>query len=161
MNKELKYGVHTTIPARVGMMSLVGIGSKEYPLGFGNYFSFAGTIEDIMNGRDIRCLNFWAENLNEAARRFLPDGMVRVILYSHENGLKWAVVDDERIPPEWYHNKLCFTGCRRPPQEFAEEIYNYFGDDGNEFEQFTDPKSYWDSRGWKWHPNGVISSKAQ
>ncbi len=156
MTKELKYGVRTTIPARVGMMSLVGIGKSEFPLRFGNYFSFAGTREEMLQGADVRCLNFWAENLNEAVRRFLPDGLVNIILYTSDNGYKWAIVDDERIPEEWYYNKLCRTGCAAPPVEYAKEIYEYLGDPHNEFEQYSDPKSYWEKRGGVYNENGSI-----
>jgi hypothetical protein len=172
---ELKYGVRTSIPAVVGMMSQVGIGSKEYPLSFGNYFDFANDDRKSMFYTSIRCLNFWAENMTEARRRFLPDGNVDVLLYAgpeHEGRFedkdghnvikynpKWAIVDDKRIPADWYHNKLCFTGCRRPPMKFAKEIYEYLGDPNNEFEQYTDPKTYYDKRGWVYHDNGVVSSK--
>jgi hypothetical protein len=157
MTKELKYGVRTTIPARIGVMSLVGIMRKEYPLEFGNYFSFAADRETTLNGRDIRCLNFWAENLAEAARRFLPDGQVQVIIYTIDNRYRWAIIDEDRIPKDWYNNKLCLTGCAAPPVEFAKEMHEYLGDPTNELEQYTDPKSYWAKRGWRYLGNGVIA----
>lgn len=172
MTTELKYGVRTSIPAVVGVMSLVGVGN-DYPLSWGNYFDFAPEDRRTMFYTSIRCLNFWAENLNEARKRFLPDGKVNVILYTAEPTQgswedkdghhtieylpRWAIVDDERIPKDWYYNKLCFTGGRKPPKEFAEEIYRILGDPNNEFEQYTDPKSYWAKRGGTYHENGCVS----
>ena len=54
------FGVKKKIRAVVGMRSLVGVSKKNFPLGHANYFSF---------GNDVRCLNMWAENLEEAVSR--------------------------------------------------------------------------------------------
>lgn len=141
-----------TVPAVVAMASLVEINTSKYPTGWGNYFWLA-------NG--LRVANFWAENLKEAARRFLTDGMVRVQVWSWatEGGrtASIALIDDPRIPEDWYYSELCWTGYGLPPVEVAREMFAVRGDPTNELEQLTDPASYHAKRGGKWHPNGYVS----
>jgi hypothetical protein len=149
---EIKLGTRKMIPAQVGMKSLIGCGG-EYPLGWANYFSF---YDKNNRFEGIRCLNFWAENLQEAVRRFLPDGLVEVISYEND---RFAIIDDSRIPENWYYNRLCFTGGYRPTLETAIEIYGYLGDEHYELEQFIDAKSYHAKRGWELSENGMMLTK--
>ena len=132
-------GIETYIPATVGSMSLIGVG-KERPCSWGNYFWFTRAFTGGPY-EGIRCCNMWAENLKTAATRFLPDGMVKVVLFKGEH-CDYAIVVDERIPKEWRYDKCCFTGCYRPSYEIAKEIYDILGDPDGEFEWWTDPGMY-------------------
>lgn len=146
MNGELMM-----VRAAVGMMSLVGV-HGEAPHAWGNYFSLAYT--------DLRVLNFWAENLEAAVQQgFLHDGQVQVRAWEWETPhgkRKACIIEDERIPKDWYYNKLCFTGGPWPPMEIAKQMYEILGDPDNEFEQFTDPELYHARRGGIWNPRGFI-----
>lgn len=74
---------------KVGMASLVEIMAKDFPLRFGNYFDFT-------NG--YKCLNMWAENLEEWAKN--NKGMIEVTVF---NG-RFAIVTDKRITGDWLTN---------------------------------------------------------
>ena len=139
------------IPAAVGTRSLIGVG-KQRPCSWGNYFWFDG-----INYRDKgwRVLNMWAENLQDAKEKFLEDGMVQIRTYEYEDK-KFCIIDDDRIPEDYYYNKLCFTGYYRPSAEVAKEIFDYLGDPDNEYEQYVDPVKYWDDRGWVYNPETGI-----
>jgi hypothetical protein len=134
--------------ASIGIMSLVGV-SGTPPHLFGNYFGLAD---------GPRVVNFWAENLKAAKSRFLSDGMVRVRQYT-EGQKKWVLIDDDRIPSDWYYDKLCFTGSIRPPIEILEDMYKFHGDPNFELEKYTDPVSYYNKRGMdcRIHPNGLMT----
>ena len=97
-----------TVAARIGMTSLVGIGGIKYPLSFGNYFA-------LSSGQYV--LNFWAENFNEAVRRFLDDGSVRVLVSG-----ALCIIDDDRIPADWYNEKLYCCGISQPNRDVWEEF---------------------------------------
>lgn len=108
-------GISKTINPIIGGISLVGVGrksSKDFPLSFGNYFSF---VDD--NNKPIKIWNFWYENFVEAQNRFLSDGMVSIV--SYPNG---SIIYDWRIPSHWYHKDLCFTGGYAPEQNEIDEI---------------------------------------
>jgi hypothetical protein len=125
------------------MKSIVGIGtSNPPPYSFGNYFGLSC---------GLRVLNFWAENLQAAQPLFLQDGLVQIRVWTWHDDTgrerKVAVIHDPRIPGDWYHNKLCFTGFGRPPVEVAREIYELLGDPGNEMEYYSDPDMYYARRG--------------
>ncbi len=147
------------------MHSLVGIGGVDdpsrYPLRFGNYFALRMD-GDPMNG--LRVANFWAENLTEAAKRFLPDGMVSVLVWSWSHPVKGkeynydiSIIDDPRIPDDWYNNKMCWTGGWRPPLEIAQQMYAVRGDATNELEEWTDPVNYYAKRGGVYEPGtGIV-----
>ncbi len=142
----------TKLEAAVGWRSCVGIVRREYPLSFGNYFS-------LRNGP--RILNFWAENLEEAAKRFLPDGLVEVRVWhwveEPYGERRVAIILDERIPSDWYHNNLCFTGYGLPPVEVGRQIYDLLGDPNYEFERFIDPQMYYAKRGQRYLSKGGVS----
>jgi hypothetical protein len=140
------------LPARVGMQSCVGINTdRPFPLPFGNYFALSdGT----------RILNFWSENLQMACRRFLDDGKVKVYVWSWDSDhgkLRAGLIWDDRIPFDWYHNKMCFTGFGRPPVEVATEMYALVGDPGNEMEYWRDVEMYHARKNQRYHANGVVS----
>ena len=132
---DMKYGVKTKIPARVGMMSLIGV-CDEFPVSWGNYFWF--------REGEARCVNMWAENLDEARIRFLPDGMVEGYLFDDT----YFVVADDRIPTDWLYNKFCFTGgCSPKDKEILKEMYSIHGDPTNAAEEYLDPVAYHTKRG--------------
>lgn len=132
----MKYGHKTKIAAEVGMHSLVGC-RGEFPLGWGNYFWFH---------KGPRCVNMWAENLEEATKRFLSDGMVEGYLFE-DGDRQFFVVCDERIPTNWLYNKFCWTGGYSPSAEVATEMFSIHGDPDGQLEEITDPKSYHAKRG--------------
>jgi len=136
-------GVLTSVPARVGQMSLIGV-SGEAPYSWGNYFW-------LLSGE--RVVNMWAENLEAAVVRFLTDGMVHIRRYETGRGA-FAVIVDERIPENWLYNKFCFTGGGLPDAEVARDMYSYYGDPTNEIERFTDQRSYWAKRGGRFNEAG-------
>lgn len=126
----------------VGGTSLIGVhGQPPHP--WANYFS--------LRHEYLRVLNFWAENL-EGATPFLTDGQVQIRKWSWDvedaacDGAV-CIIDDSRIPANWYHNDLCFTGYGFPPVEVARQIYEHLGDPNNEFERFTDSEMYYARRG--------------
>lgn len=150
-----KIGKIEIVPAIVGMRSLVGVG-KDRPVRFGNYFSLWDE-EEKDTFQHIRVLNFWAENLQYAVSTgLLQDRKVKIVLYPKQQ----AIIFDERIPESWYYNKLCFTGSYMPEKEVAREIYDIVGDPNNEYEQFEDPKSYYEKRGMYYDAeNGIVRVK--
>lgn len=126
------------LPTVVGTQSLIGV-SPQRPCSWGNYFWIPNP--DPGAG-SIRILNMWAENLEEARKRFLPDGKVKVLRYGNR-----AIVIDDRIPDEWLYNKLCFTGGGGIDLDAAFVFYSILGDPTNELEQFIDKDSYYAKRG--------------
>jgi hypothetical protein len=139
-----------TIPYEPTGWSLVGVHGRP-PHRHGNY-------HDIRVGKNynVRVLNMWLENARHAAKTFC-DGEVRVRLYEGAN-YTWCLIDDERIPADYYYNKLCFTGGRMPPAYVALDMYEHLGDPDNEYEQFTDPTTYHGRRGFEYNAeHGFIS----
>ena len=166
---------HLILPASVGMMSLVGINTQnaKYPLGFGNYFGFEGFSKEDAENDKYRCVNFWAENLREARRRFLGDGQIRVLYYEwnrtdvsdpiHVRSISQVLVQDARIPQEWYITELCFTGTYRPPVEVATDMYAQVpGDHSDKLELWTDPVNYYAKKGAIYDPkSGILRYKIE
>lgn len=130
------------VKAKVGGMSLVGVGSKR-PCSWGNYFWLSG---------GPRILNMWAENLEDAVEKFLLDGLVKIRDYGDV-----AIIIDERIPQDYFYNKCCFTSSGGVSLEIAQDIYKTLGDPTNELLRFTDPKQYHDLRGENYTilPSGI------
>ena len=140
------------LPIKCGTMSLIGA-MGERPLSWGNYFWLqAGP----------RVANFWWENLEAADTQFSLGGMVKVRRYriASENNrpADYCLIDDDRIPKDWYYNKLCFTGTYPPPIEVIEDMYAYLGDPNNELEQYINPESYWEKHDAT-YKNGIIIFK--
>ena len=104
------------VPTRVGMRSLVGLRGGEFPLSFGNYFSFTRG-----NGR---CVNMWAENLVEWAKQNDTEQVECVVLSYEDCSL--AVVVDHRVREEWLihdhigNRKMCLTGAGFVPRGLTE-----------------------------------------
>lgn len=98
----------------------------------------------------------WAENLVSANKQFKLHDEVKIRRYGN-----YCLIDDERIPKDWYYNKLCFTGCLSPSLEVLRDMYQYLGDPGNELQRYEDPKTYWTSRGHEYieGPNGFTTIK--
>ena len=135
------------IRAEVGMMSLVGVRTDSYPVGFGNYFSFT-------NG--LRSINMWAENLKHAASHYLQDGLVEVDIWT-DGDKQWAVVVDERLPEGHTFDNPCFTGCYPPSRKMLLEMGAYYRwDQNDEYRKHTDPENWYEERGWS-YKNGIIS----
>ncbi len=102
------------IPTQVGYMSLVGIITAQYPLSWGNYFSFSPVY--------YRCINMWAENMEEWARINNATD-IEVAVFDE----KWAFVVDERVPEEWLYPELNFTGGPWPKAKEMKEMLDYAG----------------------------------
>lgn len=134
------------IPAQVGMVSLVGVTTKSYPVPFGNYFDFS-------NG--VRCINMWAENLNHAAPLYLQDRLVEVDVWTEEDR-QWAVVVDERLPEGYTTVIPCFTGYYSPSKKVLLEMGAYYRwDQNDEYRKYTDPENWYEERGWTC-VNGIL-----
>ena len=104
------------IKARVGLVSLVGILTDEFPVSFGNYFDFAS---------GERCLNMWAENLEEfAAKHDILE--LECTVFSDE-GHRLAFVTDKRVPASWLHQDLCVTGHGWGSREMCEVCCEFQG----------------------------------
>jgi hypothetical protein len=147
-------GIRKKVAARVGMQSLIGVGPHR-PTSWGNYFWLIGDTE-------ARVANFWAENLKTARERFLEDGLVEIVEWKMPHDkyvIVFAIIDDARIPADWYYDKLCFTGGWRPSLEIAKEMYaiRNYPDAESELEEWTDPVSYYAKRGGVYNPaTGII-----
>jgi hypothetical protein len=126
---------YKTLEAKVGTMSLIGTGHSR-PVSWGNYFWLS---------KGPRIVNFWAENLESAVSLFLSDGMVRVRVYT-DGDKDFGLIDDDRIPEDWYYKKLCFTGGYLPSEAILKDMYEYSGTI-EEMEQHTDPVSYYAKKG--------------
>lgn len=138
------------VEPNIGGMSLIGVHGTP-PHAHANYFSLTC---------GSRVLNFWAENLTAAAKQFNLT-TVKIRRYKGD-GYDVCLIDDVRIPREWYLTELCFTGSRIPPIEVLKDIF-HFGDNNcirfkNDLERFTDPASYYTKKGWGYNPEaGVVS----
>ena len=138
------------IPVAIGMVSLVGVRIDKYPVGFGNYFDFA-------NG--LRCINMWAENLAHASKLYLEDSLIVVHVW-REDKRQWAVVVDQRLPEGYTFDPPCFTGCNQPSKDLLTKMGSYYGwDKKDEFRKYTDPKNWYEERGWSYSDNGTIIKK--
>lgn len=140
-------------PIECAGMSLIGVSKRSFPVGWGNYFWIVSPKRE-----SIRIFNFWWENLERANKEFDLKDKVNVRVYNNDGSL-CGLIDDKRIPLEWYYNKLCFTGFGRPAREIGKDMYDYLGDPDNEYEQFVDPKSYYEKRGYTYHNNGIVSKR--
>lgn len=103
----------TKIPANIGVMSLVGILSEDYPLSYGNYFSMSvekeyqiPNLNEYMSeegtGYGFRVCNFNCENFREAISRFLLDDEVEITMFQVDEEYPFIAITDERIPENWY-----------------------------------------------------------
>ena len=133
---DAKLYTEETLSTRIAGQSLIGVMGTP-PFSHANYFW-------LVDGP--RVINFWSENLQAADWVFGLEGKVNVRRY-REDGRDFCIIADERIPKEWYHNKLCFTGGHLPSLEVIRDMYSYHGDPDNEFEQYSDPEAYWQKRG--------------
>lgn len=115
------------LPAQVGCVSLVGINTDKYPVGYGNYFSL-----NQMYGPYI--VNMWAENFEEIVRRNrMADIEVTVFAREADPRQCIGVVTDERIPAEWLNKKFCITGHGWPSVAICKAVHEFMGveDDGS------------------------------
>jgi hypothetical protein len=115
------------IPFVVLMHSLVGIGSRDYPLSFGNYCHI-GEWNPLrpLESKAYYCVNMWAENINEFKRRNPEIKEVEVEVFEH-----LCVVVDERIPIEW-RSSFCLTGSMGATRESLEKMFALLGKDTSE-----------------------------
>ena len=131
----MKFWNKDIIDINITLSSLICV-IGELPVKHGNYFYL----------NNYRVLNFWKENLIAANEKFDLKDKISILKNIESNH---CVIDDSKIPIEWYHNKLCFTGVL-VKIEHIKELYDYFGDPDNNFEQFVDPKSYWQKRDYEY-----------
>lgn len=87
------------IPAEIGCMSLVGVFGEEYPIRFGNYFTFRS---------GHYCLNMWAENLREWLK---INPVEEIEILEIEDERLFCLVIDKAIPKDWLNSTVCWTGC--------------------------------------------------
>ena len=96
----------------IGMQTLVGTDDGPYPMNHGNCFSmYEGKVtrEMVLSGetKDIGIINFYVENLEALIGQGIITLPVNVEVV-HENGdLRWGKIIDDRIPAEWYSDRLC------------------------------------------------------
>jgi hypothetical protein len=101
------------VPAEIGVMSLVGILKKDYPLSYGNYFTMKLEKEyQIPNLNEsmskygteygFHVCNFNCENFREARTRFLLDNEVEITIFQVDEKYPFIAITDERIPENWY-----------------------------------------------------------
>lgn len=141
------------LPARSCGSSLIGVGGTA-PFSWGNYFYLRGY---------TRVVNMWLENMEALVQsRDLHDGTIEGVLYEHHQN-KWFLVTDARVPADYLYNRLCFTGYSRPPLEIAEDMFDRLGGDiYGALEEWTDPVSFHEKRGWTYDvETGIISKKVE
>lgn len=143
-NGDFEIAVESSLewmPTTIGGMSMIGV-MGDAPHHRGNYFWLqAGP----------RIVNFWAENLEAAEEKFNLRGKVRVRVYE-EDQLSYGLIEDDRIPEEWYAKKLCFTGTYRPSLDIIKDMYNRIGDPDNNIEEYSDPVTYYKKLGHDYDP---------
>lgn len=112
--------------ADLGMASLVGIGQSEFPLSFGNYFSFLNP--DIPNARPIerlsgpRVVNMWYENLKHL---FKAHGLERIRTLVFGTAPEWiALIEDDRVPSGYLNQSLY---CVAHSPRFLHAVQAYTG----------------------------------
>lgn len=100
-------------PAEIGMKSLVGIVPGNFPLSFGNYFSFlnpdnrqADRFIERINGP--RVVNMWYENLVHITNEKNLHKIRAVVFGESPDWL--ALIEDDNIPKEYLTDSLCVTG---------------------------------------------------
>ena len=96
MLAELDINLISTDKIRIGGVSCVGIGSTDFPLSHGNYFSI-----NIPGVGDVGVINMWYENLIEAIKRFNPTVFNLEIF---DGG--GVIVTSPDIPNDWYIENL-------------------------------------------------------
>ena len=93
------------VPIKIGTVTLVGYINRGFPMKGGNCFSIQH------EGVYKRVVNFGYENLMEAVNRFsLHEDGVNVEVVPKSEG-RILIIDDERIPQDWYFEKWCTTCC--------------------------------------------------
>ena len=138
----------TKVPAKISVMSLVGIHHKDYPLPYGNYFTMSvekeyqiPNLNEYMSkegtGYGFGVCNFNCENFREARSRFLSDNEVEITIFQVDEKYPFIAITDERIPENWY----CLWGedmgyCNgqiygENYQEVARTLGKRFGGDEN------------------------------
>lgn len=117
----------------IGIQTLVGVDTSEYPTRDGNCFSVMvkdhpdNGIDEADNRLDIgetRIVNFGVENL----RRLLEVGVLEwpIQIAFLDESKRTGIIHDERIPGEWYDKHYCETCCPDYllplPQQAANDI---------------------------------------
>ncbi len=111
-----------TFKPAVGMTSLVGVMSRDFPLSFGNYCSIAG---------GPYLVNFWAENLKEWGRRNPEVAEIEVTMVTH-NGRSIGFISDERML-SWCNTRLCITGIGWPSAKVCRLVCDLLGFSASEW----------------------------
>ena len=82
---------------QISRQTLVGPDEPPYPIERGNCFSV-----QTLDGKFYMIVNFVVENLKEIVKRDVP---WPICIRELSEGV--AVVEDERIPKEWYRKSWC------------------------------------------------------
>ena len=93
------------VPFEVTFMSCVGIGSKDYPVSFGNYCGLG----------KYYCVNMWAENIKMLNRIMPKFKEVEITVFDN-----LCFVTDENIPKEW-RSSFCLTGSGGTLSKYLKE----------------------------------------
>lgn len=86
----------------IGSQTLVGFTKQTFPAKRGNCFG----VETANGTSEFRIVNFVVENLEELLSRGLC-WPIRIV----ELDNRVAVINDERIPDDWYREDFCETCC--------------------------------------------------
>lgn len=145
--------VHKKLPAKVGQMSLIGVGGDP-PYSWGNYFWLAtkGPCDS-----SPRVANMWAENLQALVEDgTIADGLIEVREYTH-NDRTWCLIIDSRVPKSYLYNNLNFTGYYKPPYDILEDMYNTLDSWSWQSYEFIDPATYYPAIGGAYDPRGYVT----
>ena len=99
------------VPFEVTFMSCVGIGSKNYPLSFGNYCGLG----------KYYCVNMWAENIKVLNMLMPKFKEVEIAVFDN-----LCFVTDENVPKEW-RSSFCLTGSGGTLSKHLKEILEFAG----------------------------------
>lgn len=99
---------------RITVTTLVGVMPGTFPIDSGNCFSIKAS-----DNREYKIVNFIYENLKELIDRKYIEFPIEILKLSNHV----AIINDERIPEEWYSKEFCTICCPRPllplPQQLA------------------------------------------
>lgn len=129
--------------------------SGSIPIKNGNFCDIEVTKDDVVIV--IRVLNMFKENLEAVIDKLVSQGMdgkIWIKIWSH-GIFHWGIINHGPIPDDWLTEKLLWGSDNLPPVDIAKQIYEFFGDDTNEIERFTNPNMYWARRGYEYEDGWI------